>query len=80
MCFHGEMDTKLLIVDVANVLKSDITSAFTSDTKDYEDAVQASVGAIFSLVFQRLSTNAVSPPLLTENANARASINAIPCP
>ena len=36
------VQTLLLIVDVANVLKSDITSAFTSDMKDYEDAVQAS--------------------------------------
>jgi len=32
----------LLIVDVANVLKSDISSAFFSDMKDYEDAVQSS--------------------------------------
>jgi len=32
----------LLIVDVANVLKSDITSGFFSEMKDYEDAVQAS--------------------------------------
>jgi predicted nucleic acid-binding protein len=31
----------LLIVDVANVLKSDIVSAFSSDMKDYEDAVQS---------------------------------------
>ena len=32
----------LLILDVANILKSDITSAFSSDIKDYEDAVQSS--------------------------------------
>ncbi|MCL2867496.1 MAG: PIN domain-containing protein [Clostridia bacterium] len=36
------MQTLLLIVNVANVLKSDITSGFSSDMKDYEDAVQAS--------------------------------------
>jgi len=35
------VQTLLLIVDVANVLKSDISSAFLSDMKDYEDAVQA---------------------------------------
>ena len=35
------VQTLLLIVDVANVLKSDILSAFSSDMKDYEDAVQA---------------------------------------
>jgi len=34
--------TLLLIVDVANVFKSDITFGFSSDMKDYEDAVQAS--------------------------------------
>ena len=36
------VQTLLLIVDVANILKSDITSAFSSNIKDYEDAVQAS--------------------------------------
>jgi predicted nucleic acid-binding protein len=36
------VQTLLLIVDVANVLKSDITSAFSSEMKDYEDAVQSS--------------------------------------
>jgi len=36
------VQTLLLIVDVASVLKSDITSGFSSDMKDYEDAVQAS--------------------------------------
>lgn len=34
--------TLLLIIDVANVLKSDIISAFASEMKDYEDAVQSS--------------------------------------
>ena len=34
--------TLLLIVDVANVLKSDINSAFASEMEDYEDAVQSS--------------------------------------
>jgi len=34
--------TLLLIVEVANVLKSDIYSAFSGEMKDYEDAVQAS--------------------------------------
>ena len=32
----------LLIVDVADVLKSDIAAAFASDMKDFEDALQAS--------------------------------------
>ena len=36
------VQTLLLIVDVANVFKSDITFGFSSDMKDYEDAVQAS--------------------------------------
>ena len=36
------VQTLLLIVDVSNILKSDIISAFLSDMKDYEDAVQAS--------------------------------------
>jgi len=36
------VQTLLLIVDVAHILKSDIKSAFTSGMKDYEDAVQAS--------------------------------------
>ena len=36
------VQTLLLIVDVSNILKSDITYAFSSDMKDYEDAVQAS--------------------------------------
>ena len=35
------VQTLLLIVDVANVFKSDIASAFLSDMKDYEDAVQS---------------------------------------
>jgi len=35
------VQTLLLIVDVGSVLKSDINSAFTSEMKDYEDAVQA---------------------------------------
>jgi predicted nucleic acid-binding protein len=34
--------TLLSIVEVADVLKSDITGAFLSDMKDYEDAVQVS--------------------------------------
>lgn len=36
------VQTLLLIVDVASVLKSDIYSAFSNDMKDYEDAVQSS--------------------------------------
>ena len=36
------VQTLLLIVDVANILKSDIVSAFSSDITDYEDAVQSS--------------------------------------
>ena len=36
------VQTLLLIVDVASVLKSDISYAFSSDMKDYEDAVQSS--------------------------------------
>ena len=39
---HEAVQTLLLIVDVANVLKSDIISAFSSEMKDYEDAVQSS--------------------------------------
>jgi len=33
--------TLLLIVDVADILKRDILAAFSSDMKDYEDAVQS---------------------------------------
>jgi len=36
------VQTLLLIVDVADVIKKDISSAFSSDMKDYEDAVQSS--------------------------------------
>jgi len=36
------VQTLLLIVDVAHILKSDIKSAFISEMRDYEDAVQAS--------------------------------------
>jgi predicted nucleic acid-binding protein len=36
------VQTLLLIVDVASVLKSDISSAFLSEMKDFEDAVQSS--------------------------------------
>jgi predicted nucleic acid-binding protein len=36
------VQTLLLIVDVASVLKSDISSAFKSEMKDFEDAVQSS--------------------------------------
>jgi predicted nucleic acid-binding protein len=36
------VQTLLLIVDAANILKSDIISALSSDMNDYEDAVQSS--------------------------------------
>ena len=36
------VQTLLLIVEVESVLKSDITSAFSSDMNDFEDAVQSS--------------------------------------
>jgi len=36
------VQTLLLLIDVANVTKSDITSAFASEMRDYEDAVQSS--------------------------------------
>ena len=36
------VQTLLFIIDVADVLKSDIQSAFLSDMKDFEDAVQSS--------------------------------------
>jgi len=39
---RNAVQTLLLIVDVANVLKSDIQSAFLSEMKDFEDAVQSS--------------------------------------
>ena len=35
------VQTLLLVVDVANILKSDIVFAFMSEMKDYEDAVQS---------------------------------------
>jgi predicted nucleic acid-binding protein len=38
---HEAVQTLLFIIDVADVLKSDIQAAFLSDIKDYEDAVQA---------------------------------------
>ena len=34
--------TLLMVVDVADVLKNDISSAFLSDINDFEDAVQSS--------------------------------------
>jgi predicted nucleic acid-binding protein len=37
--------TLLAVVDVADVLKSDISTAFASEMKDFEDAVQASCAA-----------------------------------
>lgn len=36
------VQTLLMVVDVANVLKSDITHGFSSNMPDYEDAVQSS--------------------------------------
>jgi predicted nucleic acid-binding protein len=39
---RNAVQTLLIIVDVADVLKSDISAAFSSDMKDFEDAVQAS--------------------------------------
>jgi len=39
------VQTLLLMVEVANVTKSDITFGFTSEMKDYEDAVQAACAA-----------------------------------
>jgi predicted nucleic acid-binding protein len=39
------VQTLLSIVDVAGVLKNDITAAFTGEMKDFEDAVQASCAA-----------------------------------
>ena len=42
---RNAVQTLLSIVDVAGVLKSDITSAFLSNMKDFEDAVQASCAA-----------------------------------
>jgi len=38
---RNAVQTLLLILDVVDVLKSDITSAFLSDIKDFEDAVQS---------------------------------------
>ena len=35
------MQTLLLIVDIASVGKSEISAAFASDMKDFEDAVQS---------------------------------------
>ena len=39
------VQTLLAIVDVVGVLKSDVTAAFVSNMKDFEDAVQASCAA-----------------------------------
>ena len=39
---RSAVQTLLLIVDVESILKSDIVSAFSSDIKDFEDAVQSS--------------------------------------
>ena len=39
---RSAVQTLLLIVDVAGVLKSDISSAFLSNVTDFEDAVQSS--------------------------------------
>ncbi|MCL2219719.1 MAG: PIN domain-containing protein [Chitinispirillia bacterium] len=39
---RNAVQTLLVIVDVADVLKNDITAAFSSPVKDFEDAVQAS--------------------------------------
>lgn len=64
----GEIKTALqtlfLIVDIASVLKSDITAAFLSEMKDFEDAVQAAcalrIGAEF-IVTRNLKDFANSP-------------------
>jgi len=39
---RNAVQTLLLVVDVVDVLKTDITAAFASGMKDFEDAVQAS--------------------------------------
>ena len=36
------VQTLLLIIDIADILKSDIISAFSSEMTDFEDAIQAS--------------------------------------
>ena len=35
------LQTLLLIVDIADVMKSDVSAAFTSNMKDFEDALQS---------------------------------------
>ena len=69
------VQTLLLIVDVADVLKSDISSAFSSGIKDFEDAVQAScslrIKADYIVTrnlkdFERAAVPAISPTAALE--------------
>jgi predicted nucleic acid-binding protein len=46
---RGAVRSLLAILDVEDILKSDISAAFSSDMKDFEDAVQAScAGRIYA--------------------------------
>ena len=66
------LHTLFLIVDIANVLKVDITSAFNSEMRDFEDAVQAAcalrIGADY-IVTRNLKDfeNAPVPSISPEN-------------
>ena len=46
---RNAMQTLLAILDVADVVKSDITNAFTGEISDFEDAVQASCAARYKM-------------------------------
>jgi hypothetical protein len=73
------VQTLLIIIDVANVLKGDITASFSSDMQDYEDAVQAAcamrIGAKFIVThnlndFVKSPVPAVSPKAMLDILNA----------
>ena len=64
------VQTLLVIVDIAGVLKGDISSAFLSDMQDFEDAVQAAcalrIGAEYIVTrnlkdFEKSPVPAISP-------------------
>jgi predicted nucleic acid-binding protein len=73
------VQTLLIIIDVANVLKRDITVAFSSEMQDYEDAVQAAcamrIGAKYIVTnnlkdFVKSPVPAVSPKAMLDILNA----------
>jgi predicted nucleic acid-binding protein len=75
---RNAVQTLLIVVDVADVIKSDITAAFSSDMKDSEDAVQAAcasrIKADYVVTrniddFKKSTVQAISPTDLLKTLN-----------